>query len=477
LFTRRAWFPAAAAVTLAAAGGCQQGASGRRRRVLIDSVHAANFLDGGLQPGDYDYHRMQGLRRAFDFLLSQQVECEEMTSGRLTPQRLAGAGMLFLNLVSAERPPFLVSEIEAIRRYIEEGGSLFVITDHSNCYYHTHRLQPLLTTLGIRSFYDTVCDEAPHSLSDGNGWIAVTDFDTHPVTQGLSCIAQQSGGRIDNRYAVARTSKKAWADKWKPGDYLEGVSPGLFGDFKYNEGEIRGQLGIVLARQLGRGRIVIVSDQNMLGDVFINYADNYRLWLNSCAYLLHDKSLAAADSYHQLHGPHIFCHEEYSRAAWGNNGTLGHHNAWAACSRRQWAFAGDVARSATHTPAPRLLVFAHNRYRLKPPQIAAVKQHLSGGGNVLILTGDPDFANQRSGVTGAVREAMGLNELHVTRTAHTQLAATGSSGGLHVVAGKGVFQNFTMPLPTEEPTADQAQRIKTLHAVIATAMPQTVAGP
>ena len=68
---------------------------------------------------------------------------ERVAAGRLTPERLAAHKLLFVNLVSAEREPFLVSEILAIRSFIEQGGSLLVITDHSNCYYHTYRLKPL----------------------------------------------------------------------------------------------------------------------------------------------------------------------------------------------------------------------------------------------------------------------------------------------------------------------------------------------
>ncbi len=469
--TRRAWMPLAAASLMAAAQGCDVGKpNAGKRKVLVDSVHATNFLDDGLKPDEYDYHHVTGLRRAFEFLAAQGVQREEMTSGRLTPQRLAGAGMLFINLVSAERPPFLVSEIQAVKQYLEQGGSLFLITDHSNCYYHAHRLQPLLTTLGIRSYVDTACDVPPHVLGQGNGWVVVTDFDTHPVTQGLTCIAQQTGGVVDSRYAVARTSESSWADAWKPGAYLEDVSPGLFGDFNRSDDEEGGPLGVVLARETGLGRIVIVADQNMLGDVFLHYADNYRLWQNACAYLLRDAKLAEPDAYHQMHQPRIFMHEDYTASNWGETSTLGYHSAWASLNRNYWAFAGDVAVTAQQSPAPDLLIFAHNRHELKPPQVAAVGQHLTRGGNLLILTAEENLATQRSGIIGAVRTAMDLDELKATRTRHTHQVVAGN-GALHIYASTHSFQNFTTAGPAVQPSDEQQKRMQLLNEVVASAMP------
>ena len=61
---------------------------------------------------------------------------------------------------------------------------------------------------------------------DGTGkhpnWIAITRFEKHPVTEGLRCIAFQTGGTVDDFYAVARTSEKSWATiSSAPGALLE----------------------------------------------------------------------------------------------------------------------------------------------------------------------------------------------------------------------------------------------------------------
>src|ERR1051325_9532112 len=139
---RLAWV----AVLLACASGVR-GADEAKRikgRVLVDSVHAHNYLKPAEDAEAYSYHIAYGHRKAFGFLQQQGVSVEEIKSGRLDGAALAKCDVLYINLVSAELPPFYVSEIQAIKAFIETGGSLFVITDHTNCYYHTHKLAPLM---------------------------------------------------------------------------------------------------------------------------------------------------------------------------------------------------------------------------------------------------------------------------------------------------------------------------------------------
>ncbi|MHB8902636.1 MAG: hypothetical protein ACYC6Y_28080, partial [Thermoguttaceae bacterium] len=239
--------------------------------ILIDWIHANDFSMIGLRPGIYDYHVIFGFRHGIEYLESRGVGHEYASDGRITPERLAARKLLLINLVSAEREPFLVSEIVAIRNYVEEGGSLLVVMDHSNCYFHSHRLKPLLTELGIEAFVDTSCDVPPQTLGTGNGWLRITNFSSHPITNGLRCLGFQTGGRLDPRYSVAWTSDRAWADEWAIGIYGNTSDIGNYGNFTRDDHEPLGPHGVVLAKEHGRGRIVIVGDQNMWGDAFINY--------------------------------------------------------------------------------------------------------------------------------------------------------------------------------------------------------------
>lgn len=251
--------------------------------VLFDSFHAHNFLHRGLVPGEHSYHHFTGLRRAAKLLEERGCEVRELLVGPLMPRDLIGVRLVVLNLPSTDRPPWLVSEIATLEQYVRDGGGIIFITDHSNCYYHQYHLLPLWDRLGLTPTFETVCERKADCLlsATGNGWILVRDFEEHPVTAGVRHFATQTGGRVAGEGIVAWTSGQAWADAGSVPLYAEG-DMGLYGDMRYSDNEEQGKQGIILARGVGLGRVTVIADQNCVGDAFLSYADNWRLWLSTC---------------------------------------------------------------------------------------------------------------------------------------------------------------------------------------------------
>jgi hypothetical protein len=416
--------------------------------ILVDWIHANDFSMIGLQPNSYEYHLQCGFRRGFRHLESQGVRVKYVSGGQLTPQRLTPHKLLFINLVSAERLPFLVSEIAAIRAFVEQGGSLLVITDHSNCYYHAHRLMPLFTELGIRSFTDTACEHPPRTLGEGNGWITVTRFQPHPITVGLSCIALQAGGCVDPRFAVATTSDASWPDAWDAGIYGEENAPAFVGDFAQGIDEPNGPLGVVMAKSLGQGRIVVVADQNLFSDVFINYADNYRLWLNSMAWLLRDDALQRADSYVQSHSPVVALFEKYDRGTFGSPDADGYYHAMSLLNRHLWTFANDQPDDTAN-----LIVVAHNEYSLTDRQLASFIDHLQRAKPILLLSGGDNFSLESEGLVQTVIQRLQAAPPKVVRHPAKLVVDIPARGSVHILKGERGFDNTSLPSPTEVPSA------------------------
>ncbi len=424
--------------------------------VLVDAFHANDYSDHGLRADEYEYHRAHGYRRAFEYIRSRGFRLEYHREGLLTAGRLSSCRLLFIGLVSADRPPFLVSEIAAIRAFVAGGGSLFVITDHTNCYYHAWRLMPLFDELGMGSFTDAACDEPPCTLGSGNGWIAVRRFAKHPVTIGLECIAPQTGGCVDPRFAVAWTSSRSWADAWTVAPFGEGCSPGFYGNFKRDPGERSGPLGFVLAREFGKGRIVVVGDQNIFGDVFLNYADNYRLWLNAMGWLLDDAGLRDPAPYLRWKSPRLLLYEQYDRAAWGADDNDGCHFAQALVTRHHWAFANDRL-----TEPCDLVVFPDNDRRLPPEGVQAVAAHLRSGKNVLFLNTDhgPDDAEV---ALGQILAAAGARYPR-SKSGEERLSIEVPQGGrIHVLGMEWAIDNTTIAPPHRTPSAAEAKRATAL---------------
>ncbi|MCA9193365.1 MAG: hypothetical protein KDB03_16450, partial [Planctomycetales bacterium] len=263
--------------------------------VLIDSYHVHNFLQQGLKPGIYNYHQYSAFRRAVDLLRNRGLEIQELLVGPYSAEDFAEASLLIVNLPSMDRPPWLVDEIHVLEEFVNRGGGILFITDHSNCYYHQYQLWPLFDRFGIIPTFETVCERDPqHLFATGNGWILIDRFAPHPITQSLRSIGIQTGGRVLSEQAsdlLAATTENAWADMGSVPLYGEG-DIGLYGDFLPSAAEDSGVQHVLLAKSIGKGRVAVFSDQNAFGDAGIAFGDNWKLWLQLCTWTgrLHEPS-------------------------------------------------------------------------------------------------------------------------------------------------------------------------------------------
>jgi hypothetical protein len=125
------------------------------------------------------------------------------------------------------------------------------------------------------------CDRPPHTLSPTNSWINIESFSDHPVVSDLQNIGFLAGGSVDPKAAIAWTSPDGWADQGRNPPYGEGTSMGFYGDNKRQPGEWTGAIPVLAAKQIEQGRVVVLGDQNCIGSIFLNYADNRRLWIQA----------------------------------------------------------------------------------------------------------------------------------------------------------------------------------------------------
>jgi len=425
----------------------------RHDGILIDAVHANEYSDKGLQIGNYSYHEINGYRFGFDYLRDQGVRCDYFREGRLDDKSLAGYRLLFINLVSAERPPFLVSEIQAIVKFVKTGGTLFVITDHSNCYFHAFRLEPLFTEFGIESPTDMICEYPPKTLASGNGWFYVDVFSEHPVTEGLRRIAVQTGGRVDSRYAVAWTSEDSWADAWENPLYGEGKSVGFYGNYEQDPDEPSGPFGVVLAKEFGRGRIIVVADQNMLSDTFINYADNYRLWLNGMSWGLHDKRLRDPVKYGQWKLPSILLVEPFDRPVFGSGDVHGMYNFWTLVSRYFWTFANDRLTFPVD-----LVVLSAGLYPLDAETVRGIADHLESGKRVVVLQTDAKILEFPGNAISQILHELKIDTPMVEKSEKNErrdVINLPGGGAISFFGAENVYNNSVLPEPTVAPSVLQ----------------------
>ena len=432
--------------------------------ILLDVVHCHDYSDIGLRRDNYAYHHTAGFRFGVEYLKSREIPCDRMTEGRFSDELLAKYKVLVINLVSADRPAFLVSEIQGLVRFVEQGGGLFLVTDHSNCYSHAHILEPLLTELGIEAQKSTVCDRFGNVLGNGPGWICVSRFESHPVAQGLRFLGLQTGGEVDSRFAIAWTSDDAWPDKLICPPYMENVGQGFYGNFTQDPDEPTGRLGVVLAKEFGKGRIVIVGDQNMLSDTFLNYGDNYKLWLNTFSWLLDREEIADSETYHNwkpdwLAGT-LWMVEDFDRREIGSDNEHGLYNAWVLLNRHYWSFADDRRFSEQMTADIAVLVDGYTVH--SDELVAELIEHLRLGKNILSLHTNPDVLEDENGTITRILDALKVDNPTFEKENDFAVIKIPDAGSITLFGGFWLFSNLRIPAPTAAPKEEEPGTIQTL---------------
>lgn len=460
--------------------------------VLFDSFHAHNFLDRGLIPGEHTYHRFTALRRAANLLTDRQVDVQELLVGPITPERLKGVRLIVLNLPSMDRPPWLTSEIDAVERFLRAGGGMIFITDHTNCYYHQYHLLPLWQRLGLIPTFETACERTAKNLlsPSGNGWLLIRDFEPHPVTEGVRYFGMQTGGRVVGESVIARTSSDAWADAGLSPLYGEG-NPGLTGDLKYSDSEEQGAQGVILAKSIDRGRVVVVSDQNALGDAQISYADNWRLWLNACnwagqlnldtAPLSIDKrnareparsatttSLDETPPFEQLIGSQpdrnaeprlptgswqVECWEGLSKGDfhWGSGDAHDYYFFW--CWLNRWCWASAHEGPSNPAPLGRTLFFANDIDLDEPRVQRRVEQVLKQNGKVILMASHPVERPSQAVDSDVGRPSQAVEKDSVGRL--SQAVPTPSVPTAAGLANASGLDSESQPAAAFQPTSDE----------------------
>lgn len=260
--------------------------------ILIDRRHTVKQPEtSALGLGSYGYDDMHGLSRAFDPARAAGVPLRPFT-GEITPLRLAGASAVFINLPSGDRPGLRWSEVLALDAFVRAGGGLFLITDHTNCYFHGELLSPLASRLGLTLRPVTAADRGPERTLSPNtvAWLRIVPApQDHPVLQGVTAFGFMTGGSALGDPAqgwrvLATTSPKGWADVWTP--HRRDDSSGFTGDLKRDpQTEPNEEVPVLLAAERGRGRVLVFADQNALGATLIGFEDGARLFANALAWL------------------------------------------------------------------------------------------------------------------------------------------------------------------------------------------------
>ncbi len=482
---------AAAAIPNAARGGDggAQASDGQPVDVLIDMRHAHDFSDFPLSVDDRFYHRIYSFHSAFEYLKSQGVTVDKYESEEpITEARLAQCRAVFLNLPSGDKSPFLLSELVAFKNFVWNGGSIFFIVDHTNCYFHQSRLEPLFHELEIAPQFYGICD-ATQNLGSGTGWIYINSFSPHPITKNLRQIAFQTGGGVDPRYAVAWSSEKSWRDKAGMPLYGE-ADLSYFGNFMRDMDEPVGRCGAVLAKTYGKGKIVAVGDQNLFSAFFLQYLDVYRLWGGAFAWLLDRPELAEPKRYVDSTDKTrlVVCWEELRRGAprFGNPDADGYYRLYSRLCRYYNLFcvANDDSAIGLESDVALMLEAGPDESN---EGIEFAYRQLKRGKTLVVVDPQPDaLENKETAVAKVVKRlaengitlkngeknASASKENAAAKTKRfRKIARFSNDAKLALVHGRESFDNSALPAPEERFLLSHQENLRSLTAEIDAALP------
>lgn len=206
-------------------------------------------------------------------------------------------------IVAGPQTRFLTPEIEALRRYLQQGGALFVLADPLR----DSGLEPLLGEWGVELGADFVID------TSGIGSLFGFDF-TIPVVTSYDAdhpIVRQHRGGVMTFYELARsvrldetaietiqadaavlasTSESSW------GEVDLSVLRGGSGEatVSLDDEDHRGPLGVAVAVRdtVGAGgRLVVFGDSDIASSRYFGLQGNGDLILNALSWLVEDESL------------------------------------------------------------------------------------------------------------------------------------------------------------------------------------------
>ena len=190
----------AAALLVCGWGGCDNRPRVASKLILIDNIHSSKQApEFGMPWNDYRYSSLNGEKKLFDFLGANGYPHRYVTPAdavKLTPGVLRGVRILMLDLIDPRGLDYSPDEIETVRKFVNGGGSLLVVGDHTNVYEHARRSNALLKPMGVEIDYGSGIERDPDLATADGYWIQVRSFADHPVTREVEAVFFQTGATL-----------------------------------------------------------------------------------------------------------------------------------------------------------------------------------------------------------------------------------------------------------------------------------------
>jgi len=187
----------------------------------------------------------------------------------ISAKTLRGISVLIINTPVRN---FSSIEIDHLARFVEEGGGLFVLGDHTNVQNCYVTLNPLVDRFSVKLNFDYSILWEPHFSS-------IAGFDSYEETAGATISVNTWDGIIF--YSLKYTT---WADQgnWSAPDNA------FIGNLTPEEHEEYGFLPICATVNYGEGRVIVISNGDSMNGVLLLH--NHKFLASVIDYLNHKNS-------------------------------------------------------------------------------------------------------------------------------------------------------------------------------------------
>ena len=231
--------------------GCITAGPEKAPKALFDMGHGEIFPPNDGKPSSYTGFYYQFYSNGYDV---------GSLDSPITKEVLSGAKVL---VAAGPMRDFSVEEITSIKDFVRKGGNLLILV---------HIFPPvnaLAQEFGI-SVSSNITAEAKNVINSSSQDFFIMDFEEHPITLGIKKVAVYgTWSVISNEPAktVAWTSDSAWPDIIKNKIFDPDI-------------ENREKLGIIAVAEYGRGKVLVLADDAIFIERFMNDGDNRRFGEN-----------------------------------------------------------------------------------------------------------------------------------------------------------------------------------------------------
>lgn len=236
-------------------------------RVLFDETHSESWSISKDKAREIspDYPEYSSYQAASDLLSQRQFIPVRNLDQPLRSALLNTTDILVLlhpcdprweRTVSGGSPQLSVQEIEDIQRFVNAGGGLLVVSEYEHDKYGDN-LNDLLGPFGLRLENHTVLDRR-HCAQGNPAWIHGTiepSVVAESVTAGVRQVCFYQAGSCSNAAPAERVLVSS----------EEAHPPSA---------------GLLAVAEVGKGRVVVVTDSLLFGDDYLTQPDHQTLWLN-----------------------------------------------------------------------------------------------------------------------------------------------------------------------------------------------------